>query len=289
MPDTTRPKGIAIAVTGVIVLTPDALLMRLISVDTATLLFWRGALMSISLLSYLLFFKRVGISFLLRSIPFCLKSGILLSGATLFFVFSVTATKVANTLFILSTMPLIAAFFSRIAYGCSIPKATWFVILSCIAGLGIMTTRDTETAFWGNIAALGAACCHAGNFTFLRKGKDSNVTLSVALSGLMIAAGALFFSHPFSVSHDDIIYLLILGGVLLPISFGLLTYAPQFISSTDVSLIMLLEVVLSPLLVWALIGEKISLNGLIGGAIVLFSILVYIFYVAMYKKSHPDI
>ena len=46
----SHAKGLAIGFFGVLTLSPDALLIRLISVDGWTLVFWRGLLMSLTLL-----------------------------------------------------------------------------------------------------------------------------------------------------------------------------------------------------------------------------------------------
>ena len=42
-------KGLAITTLGVLVLTPDSLLVRLIAIDTWTMVFWRGVLMLVAL------------------------------------------------------------------------------------------------------------------------------------------------------------------------------------------------------------------------------------------------
>ncbi|MDP6855542.1 MAG: hypothetical protein QF598_08545, partial [Arenicellales bacterium] len=51
-------KGVVLVFLGVVLLSPDALLLRLISADHWTLLFWRGALSAISLVTITLFLER---------------------------------------------------------------------------------------------------------------------------------------------------------------------------------------------------------------------------------------
>ncbi|MCB0374584.1 MAG: DMT family transporter [Sinomicrobium sp.] len=279
MNESHRAKGIVLAVLGVLVLIPDALLVRLIATNPATLLFWRGLLMGLSMFAFLIFFRKIKPATIRKDFSFYLLSGLLLSGATCFFVLSITATKVANTLFILSTTPIIAALLTKIVYSDKISRNTWITMIFCFSGVGIMTIKDVETtAFLGNLAALGAACFHAGNFTLLRKAKNADIMLAVALSGGIVAVVSFFFATPFSIPGPDIVYMGILGIIILPVSFGLLTYAPQFVSPVDVSLIMLLETVLSPLLVWIVLGESMTVYGITGGVIVLLSLLAYIIY-----------
>src|ERR671918_714650 len=48
-PLSEHAKGLVITAAGVLVLTPDSLLIRLITADQWTLLFWRGLLMALGL------------------------------------------------------------------------------------------------------------------------------------------------------------------------------------------------------------------------------------------------
>jgi drug/metabolite transporter (DMT)-like permease len=59
---------------------------------------------------------------------------------------------------------------------------------------------------------------------------------------------------------------------VLPLSFGLLTLGPRYLPAPEVSLLLLLETVLGPLLVWVAIGEAVSDSTLVGGVIVLIAL-----------------
>ena len=52
-----------------------------------------------------------------------------------------------------------------------------------------------------------------------------------------------------------------------------LTLGPRYISSPEVSLLILLESVLAPLLVWAIVGEDPGRWAMIGGAVVIGALL----------------
>jgi drug/metabolite transporter (DMT)-like permease len=77
---------------------------------------------------------------------------------------------------------------------------------------------------------------------------------------------------PLDMTGAGLAMMIFLGLVLLPASFGFLTLAPRYIPAPEVSLLLLLETVLGPLLVWAAIGEAISESTLVGGAIVLIAL-----------------
>lgn len=54
----------------------------------------------------------------------------------------------------------------------------------------------------------------------------------------------------------------------------LLTLGPRYISAAEVSLLILLESVLAPLLVWAAIGEDPGPWALVGGSVVIGALLL---------------
>ncbi|MEL6648159.1 MAG: EamA family transporter, partial [Pseudomonadota bacterium] len=63
-------------------------------------------------------------------------------------------------------------------------------------------------------------------------------------------------------------------GVFIAIATCFLTLGPRYISSAEVSLLILLESVLAPLLVWAWIGEDPGRWALVGGVVVIGALVV---------------
>ena len=61
----------------------------------------------------------------------------------------------------------------------------------------------------------------------------------------------------------------------IAIPFYLLTLAPKYITATEVSLFWLLETALGPFWVWLVIKEQPSINTIIGGSIIILTILVH--------------
>jgi drug/metabolite transporter (DMT)-like permease len=78
----------------------------------------------------------------------------------------------------------------------------------------------------------------------------------------------------FITSNRDFIFLVLNGGIIIPIALGLIAYGPKLISAPEVSLIMLLETVLGPFWVWLVLSEKPLQQTFIGGGFVVTAILV---------------
>jgi len=108
-------RGVLMTVIGVLVLTPDALIVRLIETDHWTLLFWRSLFAAISLFVLNSFMEK---SSPIKAIGGLFKNGLLcallFAGSNVCFVISITHTAVANTLVILASMLFIAAVLSVI-------------------------------------------------------------------------------------------------------------------------------------------------------------------------------
>ena len=111
-------KGLLFAFTGVLVLSPDSLLIRLADIDQWSLLVYRGLSMALGMAL---------ISYYLDSVPLPKQyrnigrtgafAAICFTGSTIGFINAVTYTTIANTLVIVATAPLFAALFGRLFLG----------------------------------------------------------------------------------------------------------------------------------------------------------------------------
>ena len=94
----SRLSGLPVAIVGVLLLSPDSLVIRLVSADRFMVLFWRGLMMAVG------FAAVAGLSRgprpegpILRCDRPALIAGLLLGAANVAFVISITSTDVANT------------------------------------------------------------------------------------------------------------------------------------------------------------------------------------------------
>ena len=110
---TRHLKGLLITATGIVLLSPDSLIIRLIDTSHANVLFWRGLLVFQGMLLLITWvhgrqsvqaFRAIGLPGVGAMFMWTLSS--------LFFVSALFHTSVANTLVLLSTSPVFAAFVS---------------------------------------------------------------------------------------------------------------------------------------------------------------------------------
>jgi drug/metabolite transporter (DMT)-like permease len=270
-------RGLALAVTGILILTPDSLLIRLITVDHWSLLFWRGLMTFVTLTLWQLFGDRqralariqaIGSMGFLVAMLFALNTSL--------FVISIRHTAVANTLVILSAAPLIAAVFSSLFLREHAPLRTWIATVIGMAAIAlIMADSRGAPNLVGDGAALAMAITMAAILTLLRRMRSDSAVAIVALSGLLLALAMLIPSQPFSLSGIDWLFMSLLGLVIIPVSFALAFAAPRYLPAPEVGLIFLLETILGPFLVWLVLGEEPPVATLVGGVVLIITLVVH--------------
>jgi|TARA_X000000368_G_scaffold12570_1_gene10159 drug/metabolite transporter (DMT)-like permease len=275
-----RTKGIIITVLGVLFLIPDSLLVRLITATPLAICFWRGLLGgSLLLIIYLIYGllskdnKRL--DFTLKEILIILCIAL----STICFVLSVNYTTVANTLFLLSTAPFFSIFLSYFLLGEKIRLKDLCASLIALIGvfiisLGSQVSNNTLATSLGDLFGIGIAIFTALVLTLARHGSSKLVIRSNAIGMYAVALFVLPFVKNFSVEQETILYLLILCLICVPIGSLLILTGPKYISASEVSLIILLQVIIAPILAWLILKEYPGLSSLVGGIFVISALLI---------------
>lgn len=269
--------GIIIVVCGVLVLSFDALLIRLAGAAAWDVIFWRGAFMALSLFLLIGLQRqkksiRLFVSFRLAALFTALLQGI---GSALF-VLAISSTSVANTVVLIATAPLFAAAASHFLLKERVALHTWLACILVVVGVSLVFSGSLDfSQTMGNLYALGAAMTLGGNLTLLRRHHDMPRIPLVAVSGLITAAIALPESAPLHLSLHSYTILALMGLVQMPLALVLVSSGTRYLTSPEVSLFLLLETLLGPVWVWLMLGESVTRESLIGGTIILTALLVH--------------
>lgn len=197
---------------------------------------------------------------------------IIAAGASgILFVLAVSLTSVANVVFIIATMPVFASLYSRIFLGETISTRMIATMIFVAVGLAIISYGSGETAAasrQGDAIALCVAAVFAAGLTAARRARPVSMVPAVPV-GMLLASAVLFFVvDPVSVPAGKWPLVALHGTFIVVSSIGL-ALGPRYITSPEVALLILLESVFAPLLVWLVIGENPGLFALIGGAVVI--------------------
>ena len=267
-----RTRGYLITLLGVLALSPDGLLTRIIQGDAMTIAFWRGLLYGGVILLFTL--ARYRSRFLVRLGRFSLHEYAIMvcyGVGNICFIYSITHTTVANTLFMLSTTPIWAAVITWLFLGERLPRRTWFAIAMVIVGIVIITRGSvgSDGAWIGDLVGLFAAGILATQFSIIRAAPTHDILPAMGLGGLFVALVLSAWVEPGATTNADLFWLIVMGMIMLPVANSFLFLGPRYLPAPEVALMMLLETVLGPVWVWLALGENPGVYSLVGGAIVL--------------------
>ncbi len=277
-------KGFLLSFIGVFAITFDTLLLRLLTEDLNlwTILFYRYIIYTLVSFSYNL--KNLGLS-IFREVYKTGRLGLAcistLTICNFCFIASVKNTNVYNLLMIYSTSPILTSIFSYITFR---QKLFWWNIFTLFSAtlttiLILYFNIDEETKFskkeniLGIYFAIGATVTTSIYFTIVKyseiKYPENKMVLTTFSSGFLTSIISFILSmvvdrHDFYLHKMDILYLIIQGGIVLPVCYICVTDSLKYISSTESNLMFLLETILGPL--WVYLGgfEKIPNLNILG-------------------------
>ena len=274
-----QQKGSLLAFVGVMFITPDSLFIRLSTIGTWELLFYRGAIPFFFVLIGLLFFyKKNFLNALLKIGYVGIFYIISFSACNITFIISIQNTNVANTLIMVALAPMLSAILAAIFLKETTNKNTWTAIFVTFFSVTFIFYDSIQLGnikgdIYGFITALGLAI----NANLARYAKDIDLVPSAVIGKLVVAIFAFFFVDNFYLSGMDLFIVPLMCVMCVAIPFVLVTIAPRFISAPEVNLFFLLEVILGPIWVWFIIKEQPSLQTIIGGIIIIITIALHSF------------
>ena len=250
------------------------------------ILFWRSVFF-ILVVSIFLFisYKKTVFSVLYKSGLPGLIGGIILSLGFASYVFAMYETTVANANFIIQTQTLFLAIFGYIFLKEKISKLTLSCIAIAIFGILIMLGGSVSPGqMTGNLVAFIMPISFAILIIIVRKFPEVDMIPLQLVAGIFAAIIGLLLSPSIMVSSKDIFLGFLAGFFQVGFGFIFITIGARTTPSAMVGIIMLSESVLGPIWAFLFVSERPSLFGLIGGAIILFAVLLQ-FYSLLNKSK----
>ena len=274
-----QQKGSLLAFIAVMFITPDSLFIRLSSIETWGMLFYRGAIPFVIVLIGLLFFYKSNFLKALFNIGY---PGIFyiisFSICNITFIISIQNTNVANTLVMIAMAPMISAILGALFLKEMPDQKTWLSIVITFCAVAYIFKDSMELGnFYGDIFGLITAFGLACNAVLARFAKDRDLVPSAVIGKLCVAVFALFFVESFALVEKDLIIVPLMAVMCVAIPFVLVTIAPRFIPAEEVNLFFLLETIIGPIWVWLIIKEQPSIEALQGGLVIIITIAIHSF------------
>ena len=282
-----KHKGLLLALVGVLFITPDSLSIRLVSINSWELMFYRG------LIPFLCLFILLILTYKKNFIKVCLAIGyagilnaILVALGNITFVASLENTNVANTLIMISLAPFMAAIFGSIFLKEYPNTRTWIIMILCFSFVIYIFYDSYESQkLIGDLLGFTTAMIIGASSVVIRYGKLINFLPSLMLGKFFTMLLTIFFVSSLTLESSDILLILIMGIFFVFVPISLITLAPRYMPAHQVQLFFVLETALGPIWVWYFIQEKPSEKTIIGGIAIILIIFIYTILESRDKKK----
>ena len=261
------------------------------SFEGATLwqiLFWRSLFFSLTVLTFLLisYKKKTFKAFKDSGLP-GFFGGIILSFGFCGYVFAMYNTTVANTNFIISLQILFLAIFGYFFLKEKISAITLISIILAMTGVLLMVGNSlTPGELSGNLAAFTMPITFAVLIMIVRKFPTVDMVPAQFVAGICSCLIGYLLSSKIMISPHDIFLGFVAGCFQVGLGFIFITTGARTTPSAMVGVIMLSESVLGPIWAFIFVSERPSLFGLIGGAIILFAVLIQFYSILIKSKKN---
>ena len=260
------------------------------SFDGATLwqiLFWRSVFFSLTVLAFLIinYGKKTFSAFYSSGLP-GFFGGIILSFGFCGYVFAMYNTTVANTNFIISLQILFLAIFGYFFLKEKISAITLTSIILAISGVFLMVGNSLSPGeLSGNLAAFTMPITFAILIMIVRKFPTVDMVPAQFVAGISSCLIGFLLSNKLMISSHDIFLGFLAGFFQIGFGFIFITIGARSTPSAMVGIIMLSESVLGPIWAFLFVSERPSTYGLIGGAIILFAVLIQFYSLLSSRKK----
>lgn len=212
---------------------------------------------------------------LVKISPWLLMGGVFQTAASICYIHAIQNTTIANTLFIQSAAPFATAILAWLCLKETLHWGTWGAMLIATAGITLMVSDGiSQGTGFGNIMALGSMLFFSAFVVVLRFGRTANMLPVVLFSWVIsFGIGTAMAGGDLMVPLSDFIFVLLWGAVLSPIVYALFTFGSRYVLGAEVSLLVQVEFILGPLLVWLIVNEEPTQMTLVGGTLVLAAVI----------------
>ncbi len=272
-----RRRGYLMVAGAAILWSTGGLIVRHLSTDGWTTIFWRAGFCALFLLGYIAVSERGRVQASFRAMG---AAGLLLAlcfaAASMSFVMALQRTTVANTLIIQSTSPFIAALIGRAVLKERVRPRAWAAMACALAGVTAMVSASFgRGSLTGDLTAMIIPVAFALAVVIVRRHPQVRMAPAVALAVLIQAAIAAALTDGVGAGGRDLLLLALFGAGQLGLGLVLFVTGGRLLPAAETALLCMLENILGPLWVWMVLGENPGLPAVVGGAVVLAALGVH--------------
>ena len=271
-----RKLAILLMIASSVVISFSGLIVRLLEVGPLVMNFYRGLFLMCAVIVLLVVRYRGATVIRVIGVGWPgLIAGIMLAGAAMTFLQSLTHTTVANTLFLLGAIPFVTAALAWAFLKERPSSATLVTMIIAFVGIVIMIGEGFAIgSIYGNLMALLTTLFFSIYAVLVRHNRQVDMLPAILISTVIIMiAVALMRQGHLEISRQDLLLCLLWGGVMSGFTSACFIVASRHIIAAEVTIFMLLESALAPIWVWFFVNEIPSRWTLVGGALVISAVL----------------
>ena len=251
------------------------LVFRLIE-DAGTLevVFYRSLGLASAVTSFVVFRYRINTLRAFRAIGWPgVIGGAGLGFAAVTFIMAMEHTTIANISFLVASAPFIVGALAWIVMREPMGRRTILASAIAMAGVALMVWEGFAGGSWeGNLLALACALLASFYVVACRFGRGRDMVPTVAVSGMIGCAAAALTAGDLSISFHDLALCMTQGIFISAVCNGLFTLAARHLPAAELTLLSMVESVLSPFWVFLFLNEIPTLLTIIGGAVIMAAI-----------------
>jgi drug/metabolite transporter (DMT)-like permease len=262
--------GAAYAIGAALVFSTAGIIVRRIGLPAWDVSFWRSVLLVATILPLLLVQRRRVWIDVRNAGAALFFSALMLAGSFIAFILALGLAPVANVLIMFGATPFITALLARLFLGEPLHRHTVLAMVAALVGLALSVAGSLKAGALIGMAVAGiVTLCMSSNYVIVRHRRDIGMAPALVLAGALSAIAALPFANPGDAGGRQLAWLMALGPGQL--AGGLLLYMASLkrIPAGRAALLGLLELVMGPIWVWVIDGERPGELTLLGGVIVI--------------------
>jgi drug/metabolite transporter (DMT)-like permease len=279
----------------VLAVSAAAIFIRLAEAPALAVAIWRNALGALVLLPVALYWREAfprG-----RALRIGVASGVALGAHFGFWISSLDYTSVAASVVLVCTQPVFVAILAYLLFRERTSPLSFFGILVALAGTAVIASDGSvgSATFFGNTFAVIGAVAVAAYVLIGRSLRTTGVgvlpysIVVYASAAATLVPAALYGGVPlwgYSGETWFWLWVVTLGPQIL--GHTVLNWALRYVEASIISGTILAEPVVSALLAWLILSERLGLATLLGGAVVLAGLFLLLRgYHAPGEKSAP--
>ena len=209
------------------------------------------------------------------------------------FIAATQMTTAANAIFLQYSAPVFVALFGSWYLGERARPSDWLAMGAILAGMALFLADGFTTGgLLGSVMAIISGVTMAWMILFIRKQKDGSPAETALLGNMLGAVVGLPFAVLAIVDGPPLgtqgIYIMLFLGIFqLGIPYILYVQASRVLDAVESTLLLTLEPILNPIWVFLVIGESPSHLAVLGGSIVLATVLFLAFQTAKRRQPIP--